>query len=155
MFNWLKSLFSPPKPSGPPQILKSFSTSDPTISKEGVTIEGDSWVINSEEPQTILLFEVPDPEIEHCILTYRAELKTHNFDGKAYLEMWCRLPGKGEFFSKGLQQALKGTTEWASRETPFFLKKGQRPDLIKLNIVAQGKGQVSARSIELLQTPLE
>ena len=35
--------------------------------------------------------------------------------------MWCRLPGRGEFFSKGLHNKVQGTTDWASYEIPFFL----------------------------------
>lgn len=60
-----------------------------------------------------------------------------------------------EFFSKGLNQAITGTTEWASFEIPFYLKKGQRPDLVKLNLVIEGRGRVSMKDVELLKTPLE
>jgi hypothetical protein len=69
--------------------------------------------------------------------------------------MWCRLPGRGEFFSKGLQQGVKGTTDWSSYETPFILKAGQRPDLIKLNLVGEGAGTVWIKEVELLRTPLK
>jgi len=93
--------------------------------------------------------------IEQCIVTYRAQLKTANLQGGVYLEMWCRLPGRGEFFSKGFQQKVKGTNEWASYEVPFYLKKGQQPDLFKLNVVVEGSGTVWLRKLELLQTPLK
>jgi len=68
--------------------------------------------------------------------------------------MWCRMPGGGEYFSKGLANPVKGTTDWASYETPFFLKKGERPDLIKLNVVIEGKGTLWVKDVELLQGPL-
>ena len=67
--------------------------------------------------------------------------------------MWCRLPGQGEFFSKGFQHAVTDSTDWAACETPFFLKAGQRPDLVKLNVVCDGI--VWIRAIELLQTRLK
>ncbi len=66
--------------------------------------------------------------------------------------MWCRLPGRGEFFSRGLNQTLKGTTDWASYEIPFRLKKGERPDLIKLNLAVEGRGKVWIKDVELLKT---
>jgi hypothetical protein len=69
--------------------------------------------------------------------------------------MWCRLPGRGEFFSKGFNHALKGSTDWASCETPFFLRKEQRPDLVKLNLVAEGPATVWIRDVELLKTALK
>ena len=61
------------------------------------------------------------------MLTYRAELKAADLERGAYLEMWCRFPGRGEFFSKGLQQKAKGTTGWSSYEVPFSLKAAERP----------------------------
>lgn len=153
MFGWLKSLFKVPQPSGPPQELKSFSTSDPTITQDSIVLEDDGWCVTCSESETIRLFEVPDPGVEQCMLTYRAQLKSEGMEGKAYLEMWCRLPGRGEFFSKGFQNALKGTNDWASYEVPFFLKRGQTPDLIKLNLAVEGRGTVWIKDIQLLQTP--
>jgi hypothetical protein len=107
-----------------------------------------------QKAQTIRLFEVRDPQVEQCQLTYRAKIKTEGLAGRAYLEMWCCLLGRGEFFSKGLHQTVSGTTDWASFEIPFFLKKGEKPDLIKLNLVVEGMGKVWLKDIELLKTPL-
>jgi hypothetical protein len=154
MFAWLKSLFSAPQPSGPPETIRKFRTADATLTQSGVTIEQDSWAIDAKTDQTIRLFELPNPQAEQCLLTYRATMKTDGLTGRAFLEMWCRLPGRGEFFSKGLNQAVKGTTGWASYEIPFYLKKGQRPDLIKLNLVIEGKGKVWMKDVQLLKTPL-
>jgi hypothetical protein len=68
--------------------------------------------------------------------------------------MWCRFPGKGEFFSRDLAHALTGSNDWASFETPFFLKKGEQPDLIKLNLVVKGTGKVWIKDIEVLKGQL-
>ena len=155
MLNWLKSIFSAPKPSGPPKTIRLFQTSDATLSKDSITVEQDRWVVDAKEDQTIRLFEIQNPDAEQCLLTYRATMKTEGLAGRAFLEMWCRLPGRGEFFSKGLNQAITGTTDWTSYEIPFYLKKGQRPDLIKLNLVIEGRGKVSMKDVELLKTSLE
>ena len=71
-----------------------------------------------------------------------------------FLELWCRVPGRGEFFSKGLHDKLRGTTDWSSHEIPFLLKEGQRPDLVKLNLAFEGAGTAWIRDVELLRTPL-
>ncbi len=156
MFGWLKSLFRVPQPAGPAQELRSFSASDPTISKDSIAPEGDAWrVTGSTERQTIRLFEVQHPGVEQCMLTYRAQLKTEGVERKAYLEMWCRLPGRGEFFSKGLNNAVKGTNEWASYEIPFYLKRGQKPELVKLDLTVEGSGTIWIKDVQLLQTPLK
>ena len=155
MASWLQSIFSAPKPSGPPQTIRRFHTSDATLSRDSITAVQDRWVVDAKEDRTIRLFEIHDPDAEHCLLTYRSTMKSEDLSGRAFLEMWCRLPGRGEFFSKGLNQAITGSSDWASYEIPFYLKKGQRPDLIKLNLVIEGRGTVSIRDVELLKAPLE
>lgn len=154
MLNWLKALVSGPKPAGPPQVLRAFAANQPTITQDSIRAEQGAWRIDATAEQTIRLFEVDDPGVEQCLLTYRAELKAEGLKGRAFLEMWCRLPGRGEFFSKGSQQAISGTVNWARYEIPFYLKRGQKPDLIKLNLAVEGPGTVWLRTIELLQTPL-
>ncbi len=154
MFAWLTSLFRRPRPAGPPQRLRSFGSGDRPITRDGLTGEGDGWRVESREARTVRLFEVPQPGVEQCILSYRARMKTEAAQGRVYLEMWCRLPGSGEFFSKGFHQAVRGTTGWASYEVPFYLKQGQRPDLIKLNVAMEGPGTVWVEDVELLKTPL-
>jgi hypothetical protein len=154
MLKWLKSLFSQPEPAGPPQLLRAFSPGQPTITQGGIRTEQNAWRIEATSPQTIRLFEIENPAVEQCLLTYRAELKAEDLKGRAFLEMWCRLPGRGEFFSKGFQQAVSGSANWAHYETPFYLKKGQKPDLIKLNLAVEGIGTVWVRAIELRKTPL-
>ena len=155
MFDWLRSLFKQPEPAGPPQRIRSFSPSDRPITQDGVTVDQNGWRTESREKRTVRLFEIPDPGVEQCVLTYRVQMKTADVQGAAYLEMWCRFPGRGEFFSRGLHHKVKGTTGWASYETPFYLKKGQRPDLIKLNLAVEGAGTAWIRDVEVLQTPLK
>jgi tetratricopeptide (TPR) repeat protein len=55
----------------------------------------------------------------------------------------------GEAFSRGLDQTISGSNDWVSCQIPFFLKKGERPDLVRLNVVIEGEGEVYARDIEL------
>jgi hypothetical protein len=64
------------------------------------------------------------------------------------------VPGCGEFFSRGIDQPVKGTTDWGSFETSFILRKGQRADLLKLDLVVEGPGKVRIKDIELLRTPV-
>jgi len=127
------------------------------ISKDAVleTVDGAPALrLRTKETRTFRLYELVNPPAEDCILNYRAMMKTENVEGQAYLEMWCRLPGEGESFSKGYHHAMKGSNDWAKVETPFFIQKGQRTDLIKLNLVIEGKGTVRLRNIEVVANPL-
>ncbi len=154
MLERLRSRLGQPKAAGPQQLVRSFDPADKPISEDGLIVDAGGWRAEAGETRTIRLFEVPDPGVEQCLLAYRAQIKGANVEGRAYLEMWCRLPGGGEFFSKGFHDAVTGTTDWASFEIPFHLEKGQRPDLLKLNITIEGGGTIWIKDVELLQTPL-
>lgn len=110
--------------------------------------------MTASEPTTVRLYETGDMDIENVRLIYRAKLRTLDVEGKVYLEMLCDFAGKGEFFSRALESALSGTNDWTSQETPFFLKKGENPDNVKLNLVINGKGTVWIDDIRLLKAPL-
>ena len=136
------------------QKIRSFDVTAKPITKDGVTVERSAWRIDAQADHTVRLFEVAEPGVDDCTLFYRAMLKTENLAGRAYLEMWCRMPSGGEYFSKGLMNPVSGTTDWATCETPFFLKKGERPDLVKLNVVVEGHGTLWIKNVELLKGPL-
>lgn len=110
--------------------------------------------IDATDSTVVRLFEVADLDVDEARLIYRAKIRTENVTGQVFLEMWCRFPGRGEFFSRGLQSPLAGTTEWTTQETVFFLKKGEKPDLVKLNVVINGSGTVWVDDVRLLKGPL-
>ncbi|HZQ68982.1 MAG TPA: hypothetical protein VFA68_10735 [Terriglobales bacterium] len=110
--------------------------------------------VDAAGPMTVPLFEVADVSLENAMLIYQASLQSEKLDGKAFLEMWVRIPGKGEFFSRALDRPLTGSMNWMTVATPFFLQAGQKPDLIRLNLVVQGKGRVWIDDIHLMRAPL-
>ena len=140
----------PPASGAPLQVvsIKKFTAADAVLSGS-VAVHGGAWSAALKSPETLHLFEVADPGAEKCKVFYRAKLRTQDFKGQVYLEMWCRLPGKGEFFSRGLDNTVTGTSGWVSCETPFILEAGQQPDLIRLNVVAKGEGVVMVKDVEL------
>ncbi len=150
MLNWLKLLFKPAQPLGPPISIRKFGPSDCPISNDAVRAD-DAWRIEVPAGVTVRLFEISISGLEQCVLTYRALMKTAGVERGVYLEMWCVFGGS-EYFSKGLHHKAKGTNDWTSVQTPFFLKKGQSPDLLKLYLTFEGRGTVWIKDIELLKT---
>jgi hypothetical protein len=132
-----------------------ISGSEVTFDK-GVSSDGKgSLKIVADKPTVVKLFTTGDMDIENATLIYQAKLRTENVKGKAYLEMWCRFPGKGSFFSRGLADPLSGTNDWTVRKTPFFLKVGENPDNVKLNVAIDGTGTVWIDDIKLLKARLK
>ena len=151
------------KPSQEVAELQHFplNTMEGIITRSGVEIDKDissdgagSLKIAAAEPTTVNLFEISDINIENARLTYQARVRTENIEGQVYLEMWCHFPGQGEFFSRGLQTPLKGTTEWTTVETPFILQKDQNPDYVKLNLVIDGQGIAWIDDVRLIRGTL-
>ena len=145
-------------------MLKSYPLDDAEglITQSGVAIDKQvssdghgSLRVEAGAPTTVRLFETGYIGAENARLIYQARLRTENVEGPVYLEMWCHFPGKGEFFSKGLTTPLTGTTDWTTVETPFFLKEGENPDNVKLNLVIDGKGTVWIDEIRLLKGTLQ
>ncbi|MCI0499607.1 MAG: hypothetical protein L0Y36_08005 [Planctomycetales bacterium] len=125
---------------------------DPTLSFDG---KGSLKAQSDTLQRTVIrLFETGPIEVEDRILIYEAKIKTDLSMGKAYLEMWCDIPGKGEFFSRGLDRPVTGTTEWTTVQTPFRLESGQMPANVKLNLVIEGTGTVWIDDIKLSSSPL-
>lgn len=120
---------------------------DPDISSDG----NGSVKIIATQPITVPLYETGDLDIENTRIFYQAKIKTRDLKGKAYLEMLCHFPGKGEFFSRALNSPLTGTQDWTSQETPFLLRPGENPDNIKLNLVIEGTGTVWIDDLRLIE----
>ena len=132
-------------------ITQSGVQFDKEVSSDG----NGSLKITATEPTVVRLFELGNIDVENARLIYQAKVRTEGVEGQVYLEMWCHFPGKGEFFSRGLQTPLTGTTNWTTEETPFFLKKGEKPDNVKLNLVINGKGTAWIDDIRVLKGPLQ
>ncbi|MDH7515467.1 MAG: hypothetical protein QHI48_06320 [Bacteroidota bacterium] len=127
----------------------SLVSLDAAISSDG----NGSLRITVNEPTTVRLYETGDIDVENTRVTYRAKVRTEGLEGKAYLEMWCCFPAKGEYFSRDLISPLSGTREWSQEETEFFLREGENPNNVKLNIVVDGKGTVWVDDIHLVKDP--
>jgi len=130
-------------------ITKSDVELDRQVSSDG----GGSLRISVTQPTVVRLLELGDLDVEDARLMYRAKVRTEGVQGQVVLEMWLHFPGKGEFFSRGPASPLSGTTDWTTEEIPFFLKKGENPDTIKLNLVINGSGTAWIDDVRLLKGP--
>jgi hypothetical protein len=158
------TIISCKRPGDEVEVLKSYQvvSNKGVISNELIVFDkdvssdgnGSLKIVVPKGPTTIAIFEEDNIDIENARMTYSASIKTEKAKGKVYLEMICVFNGKGEFFSRGINAPLTGTTGWVSREVPFFLQKGENPDKIKLNIVAEAGATIWIDDIKLLKAPL-
>jgi hypothetical protein len=66
--------------------------------------------------------------------------------------MWAHVDG-GQYFSRGMNDAVQGTSDWKTIQTPFLFEKGQKPGKVTLNIVINGTGTVWVDDIGLSREP--
>lgn len=142
--------------------LKRLSLDDPSVASPKVMadtkekVEGtSSLMITTQWPTTICLGEVTGPDIDNAKLIYSARVKTElKNKGTAFLELWAHVGG-GQFFSKGMTDAVSEKSDWKTIQTAFIFQKGQKPDKVTLNLVINGKGTVWIDDVVLSEEPLK
>lgn len=73
VISWVKSRLSMPETAGPEILLRRFSPDlDVPIASDGVSRIDDGWRIETRGKRSFRLFEVSDPEIEQCLVSYKA-----------------------------------------------------------------------------------
>ena len=123
-------------------------------SDQKVKVEGDASVrIDTKHATTICLGIVEKPDAENTQLIYTAKVKC-DIEGIAFLEMLAHVDGKS-YFSKGMNNHVKGETDWKELSVPFTFLKGQKPEKVTLNIVINGKGTVWVDDIVLSTKQLD
>jgi len=126
-------------------IEKSGVQLDKSVSSDG----NGSIKIEAAGPASFPLYVVDDINVEEAQIIYEAKIKSESLNGQALLEMWCVFKDKGEFFSRGFDSVISGTSEWKTIRTVFNLKKGEMPDQIKLNLIVNGVGIIWIDDIHL------
>ena len=142
------------------QELKKMSLDD--ASDLGTRIQTDLKVktegkasirITTRHPTTVCLGEVVGLDVENAKLVFKAKVKS-DLSGVAFLEMWAFV-GTGQYFSKGMNDPVRGKSDWKSIQTPFIFKEGQNPTKIRLNLVINGQGTVWIDDVVLSKAPLK
>jgi hypothetical protein len=153
---------SKPSPKAEVKELRHFplDSMDGLITRSGVemdqAISSDghgSLKITATERTVVRLFDVSGILIDDARLIYQARVRTEDVKGLVYLKMWCYFKGKGEFYSQSIQSPLSGTNEWTTLQTPFYLRAGERPNEVKLQLVIDGSGTVWIDDVRLIKGP--
>lgn len=126
-------------------ITQSGIQLDEVLSSDG----NGSIKIETTGPIVLPLYVVNDVRIDDTQIIYEAKVKSEGLNGQAYLEMWCVFKDKGEFFSRGFDSVISGTSDWKTLKTVFLLRQNEVPDQIVLNVVVNGVGTIWIDDIRL------
>jgi hypothetical protein len=116
-----------------------------------VASQGATWLIDTPEPRRFRLFDFAEIPAGCTFLLYEALVKTEGFSGRAYLELWVRIPDRGIFYARGhgFQSLISGSQGWTSLRVPFFLNRRARPAGVSLNLILDGAGSAWIQDIRL------
>lgn len=131
------------------EALGTIVSADQKIKFEG----NGSIRISTKWPTTICLSQISGLNLENTKLVYHAKVKSEELQGAAFLEMWCKVGG-GQYFSRGLNSTISGTQDWQEVSAAFILNKGQKAQVVTLNLVVNGIGTVWIDDIQLAKKPL-
>lgn len=132
-------------------INKTGGEIDKAVSTDG---NGSLRIAAAPGRTVVPLFEIHDLNIDNARLVYQAKVRSEKVEGLVYLEMWCGFTGYGESFSRNLDTVMSGTNDWTTMMAPFYLKKGEKPQFVKLNLVVEGKGTAWIDDVRLFKAPL-
>ena len=150
MFDWLKraTTWQPPQVSGEERDVHVFGPGDGPVSR-CASWTGTELEVEAREAGSVALFDLELEDVERGRLMFRFTLQAQNLAHSVYPELWCRLPEKGLFFSRGIDRKVKGTIDGKALEIPFYLEAGQQADLVHLNLAFEGPGKVHLRNIRV------
>jgi hypothetical protein len=142
------------------QELKRLSLDD--ASSIGLKIQTDALVkvegkasvkLTTAWPTTVCLGELSGLNVKEAKLVFSAKVKTE-LEGEAFLEMWVQA-GTGQYFSKGIDNVIRGKSDWKTIQAPFVFQKGEKPDKVTLNVVINGKGTIWVDDVVMSKEPLK
>jgi hypothetical protein len=149
----LGGLLQIPEPAEPYQQIRSFcSNSDRPITQDGVSIEQDSWKIESYGEKKVLLFEVAEPNLPECLLLCQAQVKTAHLYQPAKLALSAQ-NAVGWIYSQNA--AVEGTTSWHLLQVRFHYKQAQFSGAIRVSIEFEGGGVLWLKDVQVMQAAVK
>lgn len=121
---------------------------DPGFSADGK----GSLKVTVEQPATVQLFEVPAPEAESAKYVFRAKVNMKDLLGDANLQMIIHFKNGGEV---NAYQTVRSPGAWTPMEVFGIVQKGQKPDMVRLNLLVNGTGTCWVDDVHLVQQPLQ
>jgi len=133
--------------------MEKVVTTDLVVFDQGFSEDGKgSLKVTVEQPSTVPLFEVPAPGVENAKYIFKAKVNMKDLLGDASLQMIIHFKNGGEV---NAYQTVKGPGAWTPMEVFGIVQKGQKPDMVRLNLLLSGTGTCWVDDVHLVQQPLQ
>jgi hypothetical protein len=148
----LFELFDLPEPAEPFRLVRVFRpTIEQPITKTGITIEGDSWRIESVGSKNILLFQISRPTMSECLFICSTSVKCESFH-KVSLSLTRNTLSGGTERRSYFQEGVSG---WHAWEVPLHYQQEKFTGDINIGIDFEGSGVVWLKDIQVFQAAVK
>lgn len=101
------------------------------------------------------LYELPSPRgLEGRLIVLTARLKSVGMRGLAFPELWIHAAGRNEVQVRNPVAAVAKTKDWTPVRVEYRCERGERPDLLRVNLVLDGIGRAWIDDIRISSEPL-
>lgn len=116
---------------------------------------GGSLRAEAVRPRTVRLYEVRDPRgLEGRLVVLTARLRSVGVRGRAFPELWIHPAGGNEVQARDPAAFVANTRDWTPLRVEYRCEKGERPDLLRVNLVIDGTGRAWIDDIRITSEPL-
>jgi len=103
--------------------------------------EDKTWMVDSKKAQVVRLFEVPDPGVTNASLSTAPNSRRRSRRTRLPGDVVPHFRARRVLFARPRQHRHR-LERLGLLRNPFHSEKGEKPDLIKLNLVFKGSGKV-------------
>ena len=155
-----------PEPAEPFARIYKFPITEPTVTKGAIAVAGENLQIeaykdenqnffNTTEPlRNVILFEVPEPNLQECVLACQFYAKAVNSEKPINVSLG--LSKKGQWTTtRSWSQGVSVNDDFCFYEVRAYFKKETNPVNIQISVKFESPGILLIRDIELLQAPVK
>ncbi|MEP0870204.1 hypothetical protein NDA01_10375 [Trichocoleus desertorum AS-A10] len=162
----LEKRLAVPEPAEPFTLICQFTMADPTITKGGIAIVGESWkveayddnslrLIDNEPLRKVILFEIAEPTDPECVLACRFQAKALHTEKAITVKLGLCKQRQVGTTAKAWSKSVSPTEDFHSFEIRAHFKQDTTPAKVQVIIEFESSGILEIRNIELLQAPVK
>lgn len=165
-FKEIEKFFAVPEAAEPFTLIHQFTIAEPTVTKGGIAVVGESWRIeayddnslrlNTTEPlRKVILFEIGEPIEPECVLACRFQAKALNTEKAIAVNLGVCEQRLGATAARSWAQGVSQAENLRPFEVRAHYKKSSTPTKIQVIVEFESSGILEIKNIELLKAPVK
>lgn len=165
-FKEFKKSLAVPEAEEPFVLIRQFAIAEPTVTKGGIAVIGESWRIeayddkafrfNTTDPlRNVILFEIGEPSETECVLACRFQAKALNTEKAIAVKLGLSEQNQWGINTISWGQGVSQSENLRPFEVRAHYKKSSNPIKIQVIVEFESSGILEIKNIELLKAPVK